>query len=196
MAKQNKNAEPISVHPVEVRGKDYPVELHPDGSFRARVGDRGVSAESLEALRTKLLDATRRQKMKIAVPFTMVLHGEARDGTATGTHAATGRVLVTWADGVKEQYQSYGTADVLRRLTPEEKQEVKRLYEASKVANKALKTYVDERALRMRDAIREAEEDEIEKMKAAEEASAAPTARSADTPRPSRKGPAGRSPGG
>ncbi len=121
---------------MEVRGVSYDVFVGEDGKFRADPGLPGEevpwpSSDTLEGLRKTLLEKSRRRQAKVSVPFVGVQYPttkpvpEIRKGVATGFHASTGKILVTWAGGKSEQYDPF--RDTFRPLSDEEKQEFLRL---------------------------------------------------------------------
>lgn len=113
---------------VPIRGEDIPVEVSTNiskdaatASFKAQVNGKHISSETLEGLRGKLLNETKRAAVKVSIPFSMV--GKAHDrygmprgpmtvlhGVITGIHQGTYKPLVRWdANGKSEQLDRAGT---------------------------------------------------------------------------------------
>jgi hypothetical protein len=148
-----KTAGRIQVHPLEVRGQKFEVFVTEAGYFEAEYNGQDWAGESREALRDRLMRATRKDAAKIAVPFVTrnVQTGRVKAGTVTGQHASNENMLVTWADGTKSQEGSIrGT---LRPLDASERAEWDRLYAEATGAARALRAFESDRELSLRRAV-------------------------------------------
>lgn len=98
-----------------------------DGTFRAGVGEQSFSAKTWDEIGAKIDKATKRVRKAVSVPFTVATATYSglliKDGTATGVHSANGNILVTWADGSKEQIKS--GADLFQPLSEDDRTELK-----------------------------------------------------------------------
>lgn len=104
---------------INVCGQDYPVEVQSDGKFYARINGQLLSADTFAELKQK----ANRAKVKISIPFSQERSDSVRHGTVTGTHAATGALLVRWDDGTTEQFSRYASGldrSPMPRLTGDE----------------------------------------------------------------------------
>lgn len=92
---------------VEIRGKQLKVEVDDNGIFECQLDpDTHIRADSLEKLKARLLDATKRKEIRVSVPVYKYVKNEGlKSGTAIGIHAANGNVLIKW-DGEKGVEQS------------------------------------------------------------------------------------------
>jgi hypothetical protein len=129
---------PIEVHPIEVRGQSYTVQLDEDGTFRAynEAGMKVATAQTRRDLASALGQLTRQASAAVSVLFTMLVDGQARHGEATGLHATTRNILVRWADGKREQLSMVRGSDLLGGMTEAEGLEWARLTEAVNAAGR------------------------------------------------------------
>jgi hypothetical protein len=129
-----------------VRGRDFQVRLRSQvrtdaasAMFEAVVGEKAVSSPTLSGLRDRLLEETKRQAVKVRVPFSAVTKRggkwEYRAGVATGVHATSRKLLVRWSDGESEQLARYST--LMRPLAPEVAAEAVRVHEEEERARDA-----------------------------------------------------------
>jgi hypothetical protein len=154
----------LKANPIEVRGNTYQVYLTDHNEFVAEVplGDgekKVVSSKTIEGLRDLLGNVTRRKAIKVAVPFVEVMGTKLRDGVATGIHQGSGKVLVAWADGHKDQIGGYYTQKYLRPLDPAERVELQRLLEEDKKASDALQEFLRKRYTEVANLVKKAIEE-------------------------------------
>jgi hypothetical protein len=139
----------IEVHPIEVRGQRYIVQLDEDGIFHA-YNDAGIEAATSETrgdLASALSELTKQASAAVSVPFTRLVNGEARHGVATGIHAGNRRILVRWAGGRREQLSTVGNSDLLGGMTEAEGLEWARLTEAVHAAGRAIFAFREARKI-------------------------------------------------
>src|SRR5690242_19799279 len=107
---------------MKVRDQEYEVavEVTHDGKnawFRLDLGEgkHPLSSHTWEGLYTQAMAATKRAKVKVSVPvLEYVYRGNTwREGSATGIHAGTGNVMITWnlspTRTSNEQVSKYGS---------------------------------------------------------------------------------------
>jgi hypothetical protein len=133
----------VEIDPLDIRGQKIPTFVRRDGSgFEASLGDKRFYAESVEALRLKLMAATKRVSVKIDVPFTQVSDSGIRHGTVTSVHGSTGNFMVLWTHSLRAEQESPYLSHTYRPFTPEEAAEVARLIDAVKAAEAAKKKFL------------------------------------------------------
>jgi hypothetical protein len=149
---------------IEVRGTKIPVFVDGTDSptWYATVGDKEVTGNSKENLRTRAMTETKKAAAKVSVPFTAIRYpwrdkdGQAVPGEATGIHAGTGKVLIHWPrSGKREQTDGgrYQNEMYFRPLSDEEAAEVIRLHEARREAQEAFAEYTKPRLIALKDAV-------------------------------------------
>lgn len=116
---------------IPVRGKEYTVEVNvhatdegASASFSAKIGDAEIYAETLDKLRDKLMAETRRQAVKISIPFerlgqTRIGGWQVVRGTLTGIHARTREILYRDESGKADTMQRYASRQLLKPLDAE-----------------------------------------------------------------------------
>lgn len=126
----------------EVRGERIELWFNPDSPWSpitATYNEKLFAAKDIEAMLDQLKRATRRKRVAINIPIT---HENGRDAIITGKHAGNNNILVTWEDnGQSEQLDRYDYRHFFRRLTPEQKRELKQLKAASDEANRQLNNF-------------------------------------------------------
>lgn len=138
---------------VEVRGTNYPVYADARGTLGAVMGGTEYVGSSMDTLRTYMMAASRRQQVKVSVPFSKLITGTydperatVQHGVATGIHASSGNVLIRWQDGKTEQASGY--SGYMQPLSQDESSEYIRLHQAKAAANKALSQFEEAHELR------------------------------------------------
>jgi hypothetical protein len=149
---------------VEKNGQTVDIHVTEYGNWGAKVAASYLSAETKDKLIEKIATATKQATVKVEVPFTQLgLTGGgygrpakfyARQGTATGFHAANGNILVTWSDGSRTQI----TENELRvaPLNRGEADEYIRLAAAARDAANALSEWKQERRFDLRETVEKA----------------------------------------
>lgn len=93
----------IDVHPMEVRGTRYEIQVDEAGNWSTIVGSERISVASRDYLRDKLLELTAKASVVVAIPFVLLNGGamskETCRGVVTGIHAGNGNLLVQWTSG-------------------------------------------------------------------------------------------------
>jgi len=109
---------------------------YPEGANTDKV-DSIVGAATHDDLVKRLKQKARERRVEAKIPFTELSGGTLRDGVARGISSKNYRheILVTWADGTKDQISSYH--DQLQRLEGGERT---RIAHAAKVAVEAQQT--------------------------------------------------------
>jgi len=188
---------------VEIDGRKFDVELDSDGHFRALDDGDLVKADTFTALQEKLRARCRRQKVRLALPITLLgvtqkpnpqaPHSWERgsalrpdrdtvDATVTGVHAQNRDLLTELPDGTKHRMDGNGYAregTITRRLTAAEKATYIRLATAAADADEALETFVagvkiDNAREWVREQVEAAEKAQLDAEPAVEEAPADP----------------------
>lgn len=134
------------------QGNEHPVYVNDFGQWKAYLNDEPVQADSKDALEKKMTTVLRKQKIRVSIPFIAREGEKVRRGVVTGEHAGNSTVLVTWADGSKENMSPTGGWNQ-RLLAPMEDAEARewvRLYNASIEASKALTDFEHERPIDLR----------------------------------------------
>lgn len=130
---------------MEVRGQNFKITVTEGGWFSAKIGENTVQAETLTALRTKLLTATKTAATKVSVPFTMVVDGKVVQATATGVHGSTGNITIRIDKTRKaESLPSYCNY-AFKRMTDAEVEELQGLLLAKEEAIRAVELFQRER---------------------------------------------------
>lgn len=128
-------------------------------NFSAKVGGKDLYSDSWSGLAAEVDKATKIVRQKISVPFTQVGYNRGvpvfKEGTATGLHSANGNVLVTWANGNREQMsRSFGyRPDHYRPLSSGQRDELIRLATAYKEAEVALRAFEEEHKIDLKDEV-------------------------------------------
>lgn len=129
-----------------VRGVDYAVDVSIHGQFSATYRGETKQADTLDALRDKMMAASKKDSVTINVPYTT---RDGGDRVIVGVHGGNGNAIVTYRDRngrpKKEQEQMYQLHDVLLPLNAAEKTELKRLDVAEQLAQSAVRRFVDAR---------------------------------------------------
>ncbi|MDP9325708.1 MAG: hypothetical protein M3O87_04130 [Candidatus Dormibacteraeota bacterium] len=144
---------------LEVRGQSFKIRVTGNGRFLADpgAGQVNISADTLEALRARLLEETKRRAVKLAIPAVL---DENRPGAAprrvtlTGIHASNRDLLWREADGTPNREASYN-ARWMQPLSPQEFQELTDLVGAFEEARQALDAFRGEHSLDARAVLRE-----------------------------------------
>lgn len=108
---------------------------------------------TLEGLRAKLLEVTRRAATKIGVPFVNPV--AVQRGTITGVHQGNNKYLVRW-DGKTKTEQEDRTWDWIGPLTDEEFAELRRLKDELAAANNRYRVFCQQHKLDVREAVEQA----------------------------------------
>jgi hypothetical protein len=148
----------VEIDPLDIRGQKIPVFVRRSGDgFEASLGDKGFYAESIEALRLKLMAATKRVSVKIDVPFTQVSDSGIRHGIVTSVHAGTGNFMVLWGHAPRPEQESPHLYHTYRPFTAEESSIVQKLTDAVKVAEAARRKFLGSIAeIRLEDEVKKA----------------------------------------
>ncbi len=95
----------VGTFEIDIRGRKVAITVTNGGQFKAEIGEKRFSSESLEGLRTALMAHTKRITVKVAVPATYITSGGsygsplvAKPVTLTGIHAKDGDVLFRYDD--------------------------------------------------------------------------------------------------
>lgn len=156
---------------ITVRGVVYPVQVKvntyggtkPSGYFIAEVGGSRLQAETLTALYDEAMRATKRASVRVAVPFVQLGPGTTvKRGVVTTIHQASNNLVASWnpGRGDTEQIKAYGGTYV-PTLHSDEEAEYKRLYQAERDAEKALREWIKAREFNLRKAVEEAIEAKV-----------------------------------
>lgn len=149
-------------------GSPLPVYVTPTGHFWIwpKGRDTYMGEETLEKLSAKWHRQAKAARKKIAVEFARVLEDRfagpmVKNGTITGQHAGNQNFLIEWEDGRKEQSNSrYDYEKAMRKLTPEEKGELRGLLAARDDARRAVGEYMGHRRFNARAAAEAALKDD------------------------------------
>jgi hypothetical protein len=109
---------------INVKGVDYNVFTEDNGDWVTHIpgSHEKVTSTTKGGLADAIRRATRKAQLRVEVPFTQLETSDdakVRHGVATGIHAGTRNVLVTWDDGAKVQITGYSGTTV-PRLSNEE----------------------------------------------------------------------------
>jgi hypothetical protein len=138
---------------LDVRGKQVPWTVNDRGIFHAEVDGVHYSDDTLDALRTKLVAATKRKAVKVHVPFVASYKPQfgsisLRRAVVAGRHQSTGNLLIKWESGPSQQHADYH--DALRDLSDEEFEEGARLLLTLNAADAAWKRFKTAREVNLR----------------------------------------------
>lgn len=143
---------------ITVKGMTVEVKTNDAGEWLAWPGGHSneIRSGTKEGLKAAIARHIRVSRTAVAVPFVSVNGTTVRasQGTAYGLHATHHNVLVTWADGVKEQLNKWGGNKILDGDTDPE--QWRQLAEASNAAARALHAYEEAHKLDLGEAVREA----------------------------------------
>ncbi len=135
----------VGTFEIEIRGRKVPVTVTNGGQFKAEIGEKRFSSESLEGLRTMLMAHTKRITTKVAVPATYITSGgsygsplAAKPVTLTGIHAKDGDVLFRYDDTGQADRASGGGmhGSFLKPLSPAERTLFNEKSKAKSAANR------------------------------------------------------------
>jgi hypothetical protein len=140
---------------VTIRGAQVPVSVDETGTFLANLAGTVYTSDSLDGLRDKLMNESRKAAAGIAIPFTHHYDGKIRRGVATGFHASRRVVLVRWESGQAGDLSGYAGI-VLKPLSAAEEKQLRGLIDAVKTTNDALKAFNMLHQLDVRDAVQRA----------------------------------------
>lgn len=134
-------ADYIKVHPMEVRGQEIEVMVDDHGRWSGTADGKAYYADTRDDLYKQLMKGTKRATVKVEVPFErMTGDGRVKHGVATGIHNTNSMLLIRWEDGATSQERS-SYDDAVRPLTSEQRAEWVRLAAASRVADKAYRSF-------------------------------------------------------
>jgi hypothetical protein len=131
---------------IEIRGAFIAWTVSPTGIFQAEMGGENYTAETLEALREKLMTASRKAAVKMLIPVVRINLGHSYnddqrllDYVITGKHGHTKNVMVrpklrTGVLGPVEQLSGYSER-FLRDLRADERKEGELLLRAYRKAS-------------------------------------------------------------
>lgn len=136
----------------------------------------GGSSATLEELMKRLKQTLREKVASVSVPFEMLKGREVKAGVARGIHQKDHDILVTWADGTKDQISNY-REETLRPLTKGEREAVLHAAmlarDASEQADRAqrwLDKLIEPFEVKLDNLVREAIAERTKQMAAMEEA--------------------------
>jgi hypothetical protein len=121
-----------------VRGVKVPVFTDDNGQWGAELagGTRMAGFATRDVLKAELDKAMRAAVTAVEVPFMITSSQDrtvtVRTGVATGIHSGSQRVLVTWADGTKEQLRD--TSNIMAAGSADDAAEWQRVKEAYQAA--------------------------------------------------------------
>lgn len=119
---------------LNIRGKEFEVEVGLDGRFSAVLNEVKVYGYSLSELNEKLEKATKGNTVRVNIPLFAFSNGGLKAGAAIGIHAGNGNVLIKWEDGKTEQAVEY---ESFLQIATEEVPRAKELAEAFRAARDA-----------------------------------------------------------
>lgn len=135
------------------------VEMRVDdtGTWKADIGRDYLRYDTRDKLVGGIDRVTKKLAKQVRVPFSRVAASQStgeirvKHGAVTGVHAGNGNLMVTWADGKKEQMaREYGHED-LAPLSPGEIKTLAELTKAATQARNAREEFVGARSIRLRD---------------------------------------------
>jgi hypothetical protein len=155
--------------PIEIDGQTFEVRVTDDGAFRANLQGGEVGADTYNELREKLTRLSRKAKVRLDLPITLlgvtqkpdpskttrhswektqVLREAADtvDATVTGLHAQNQDVMLVLADSTKYRHSGHSYSRdglIARRLTADERATYVRLATAAAEATAAAAAFVD-----------------------------------------------------
>lgn len=143
-----------------INGQKVEFRVNGDGEFCTIIAGEFIREDSLKAAESKARALTKKAKRKIALPFTIMgakmytpgshftrkyLGIGCRDITITGIHAGTGNLLFRYDDDPRQEvHQDTGMGydtKIVKRMSPEQQEEFRRLYKANSDAHEALSTF-------------------------------------------------------
>ncbi len=106
------------------KGVDILLTVDDYGTWKTNVSGETVRGKTRDELEGKINRIAQRTAVRVTVPITRLVYQAGRfvirRGTAYGIHGGTGKVLVEWSDGVKEQYTGEPNSPVTGELTDED----------------------------------------------------------------------------
>lgn len=130
---------------MKIRDQEVVVEVTQLGQFSAVLAGKTYVADRWEDLRQRLMTASKRAAIKVAVPFVIFRSNYPGDGysrhtyVATGIHQGTQNILARNSVGTAIQLDGWETEGALRPLTGEEQDR----YVAALIAQREAKAAVD-----------------------------------------------------
>lgn len=144
----------MEIKPVTIGKVRIPVQVDELGKFSADLNGHRYEADSRSDLKGLLEKAALANRAKTAVKFTKVYGNGVSHGTATGIHAGTGNVLVTWDSGRKDQLTGWdGRGEYLERLNEDETLELQALLAGLSQAELAVKTFRGKRSIALKNVV-------------------------------------------
>lgn len=153
---------------IDVRGTKVDVFTSQDRAkgivFTAALGPEYFSAPDFEALKRKLMNASKVKAAKVAIGFVLVGrpdwgHDDRKilHGVATGIHGSNGNLLGKMdTDTQAGQLTHVWGSDVMRELNDEEMLELRRLIDVLELAERMFKAFTEEHALDVKEAVTDA----------------------------------------
>ena len=142
---------------VEVRGCKYEIDVSSDGTFSATIDGYQVQAPTLEQVRKKLIEQSKRKQKNIRIPFAFWEQewnddkGKIRKGVCVGMHAGNDNLLVKMDDEKNAgQMTNYGNTKYVK---PEDAAELEALSRAVDSARKARDKFLASHTLDLRDEV-------------------------------------------
>ena len=168
---------------LDIRGVSIPVfvEQLQGGSIAltAKMGGEGYQHESVDGLQKILISKSRKVAVRFSVPFlqekspSTYKKGHMVHGVVYGVHATTGRGMVRWADGTKEQMDLYSRYDhegfLDPKMTLEEQRSLVYLRRESRGAVETYKEYRGRFSIDLKDLVDEAHEKAVKELAEGEE---------------------------
>jgi hypothetical protein len=142
---------------IEVKGKEFTVQISDEGDFFAEYGHDQVHAESLKQLIDKLANRIARSKC-VNIPVCMWEKdswndepGKVRTGVILGIHGGNNNTLVKFDNEQKSKQVSYGDF-----FDPKDGDELRRLHEALDAAENAFEHFKKKHRIDAFEKVREA----------------------------------------
>ena len=148
---------------LEVRGQKFSIAVSNQGWFSALVDGHELTAETLNALRDKLIAATRKASAKLDIHFCKLMSdGKVVPGVVTGVHGANGNLLIRWSDTKRTVQESSWASRDEPRVSPLNADEVARWRQLClnrQAAEKAIASFLGPRKLDLRKLVERAMKD-------------------------------------
>lgn len=151
----------VKVTTLNIRGKSFEIMVSESGSFYTDTADRRVQADSLDELRRRLMEITRKDSIKINVPFVDAVN--VKEGVVVGIHQQTKNFMVRW-DGATRTEQEKSYHDWIEPLTKEELDALKQLVKAKAYVTNELFRFVQSKRADIRKKVREAYDAEVQRL--------------------------------
>lgn len=147
----------MKIGTTKIHNRTFEIELLSNGTFRTDL-DGDTIASSTKAALIERLRVMTREAVRVAIPATLVEHGELWSITLTGFHSTNSNLLykVPGRKGIQQMHRWSSLEKVLRPLTDTDRAEYKALVRAQQHAEKAVDRWLKTHRINPQEVVRKA----------------------------------------